>query len=342
MPRASTFIAFSAAAVLTLGLAGCASSPAADTAAAADSDFTPITIEHAFGESVIETKPERVATVNWANQEVPLALGVVPVGMAKATWGDDDTDGLLPWVSEKLDELGGETPVLFDETDGIDFEAVADTKPDVILAAYSGLTQEDYDTLSDIAPVVAYPETAWGTSWRDMISQNAAGMGMAAEGDDLIAELETEIAATAAKYPSLAGKTAMFLTHVDEADLSEVSFYTTHDTRTMFFDDLGMVSAPSIIKASDATDKYSLTVSAEQSDAFNDVDLIVTYGGADLVATLEGDPLLSQIPAVANKSIVNLSGDGPMGTAANPTPLSISFILDDYAALLAAAADNAK
>ncbi len=32
-------------------------------------------------------------------------------------------------------------PVLFDETDGIDFEAVADTNPDVILASYSGLTR---------------------------------------------------------------------------------------------------------------------------------------------------------------------------------------------------------
>ena len=95
--------------------------------------------------------------MHWANHEVPLALGVVPVGMAEANFGDDDGDGVLPWVEEKLDELGAETPVLFDETDGIDFEAVADTEPDVILAAYSGLTQEDYDTLSEIAPVVAYP-----------------------------------------------------------------------------------------------------------------------------------------------------------------------------------------
>ena len=52
--------------------------------------------------------------------------------------------------------------MLFDETDGIDFEAVADTEPDVILAGYSGLTQEDYDTLSEIAPVVAYPEAPVG------------------------------------------------------------------------------------------------------------------------------------------------------------------------------------
>lgn len=120
----------------------------------------PVTVEHAFGETTIEQAPERVVTVAWANHEVPLALGVVPVGMSKATWGDDDGDGILPWVEDQLANLGAEPPALFDETDGIDFEAVADTSPDVILAAYSGLTQEEYDTLSKIAPVVAYPELA--------------------------------------------------------------------------------------------------------------------------------------------------------------------------------------
>ena len=35
----------------------------------------PITIQHALGTTVITQKPERVATVNWANHEVPLALG---------------------------------------------------------------------------------------------------------------------------------------------------------------------------------------------------------------------------------------------------------------------------
>jgi len=262
--------------------------------------------------------------------------------MAAANFGDDDTDGLLPWVKEKLDELGAETPVLFDETDGIDFEAVADTQPDVILAAYSGLTQEDYDTLSEIAPVVAYKETAWGTPWREMIELNSEAIGMADEGDALIAELEDEIAATAAKYPSIAGKSAMFLTHVDTADLSEVSFYTTHDTRTMFFEDLGLEFPASIAEASDSTDKFSLTQSAEQADAFGDVDIIVTYGGDDLVASLTADPLLSQMPAVANGSIVNLPGTSPLGTAANPTPLSISWVLDDYVSLIAQAADKAE
>lgn len=296
----------------------------------------PLTIEHALGTTVIEAKPERVVTVNWANHEVPLALGVVPVGMAFADWGDDDGDGLLPWVKEKLDALGAETPVLFDEGDGIDFEAVAELNPDVILAAYSGLDQQTYDTLSEIAPVVAYPEAAWSTDWRDMIRLNSMGMGMQAEGDQLIADLEAEIAAVAAEYPVLQGKPAMFITHLDTTNLSTVKFYTNHDTRVQFFEDLGLEMPQSVIDAS-ADGAFSGEVSAENIDAFDDVKLLVTYGGQELIDALNADPLTSKMPAVASGAIVTLKSD-PLGTAANPTPLAISWVLKDYVKLLAEAA----
>lgn len=337
MSHASRFAVVSAAAMLTVALAACSSGSSSDQGQS-ETDWTPVTIEHALGTTTIESKPERVATVNWANQEVPLALGIVPVGMAAANFGDDDGDGILPWVDAKLDELGGETPVLFDETDGVDFEAVADTQPDVILAAYSGLTQEVYDQLSEIAPVVAYPETAWGTPWREMITVSSEALGLADEGKQLVADLDAQIEEAVAGHPAIAGKSAMFLTHVDTTNLSEVSFYTTHDTRTMFFEDLGMTTPESVATASATTDKFSLKQSAEQADAFGDVDIIVTYGGDELVSALEADPLLSQMPAVANKAIVALPSDGPLGTASNPTPLSISWVLDDYLDLLDKAA----
>lgn len=334
------------AAAAALLLAGCGSTsdssePAAEDTGAKSSTQYPITIKHALGTATIDKAPQRVATVNWANQEVPLALGVVPVGMAAANFGDDDGDGLLPWVANKLKELGGEAPVLFDETDGIDFEAVADTAPDVILAAYSGLTKEDYETLSEIAPVVAYPEAAWSTDWREMIELNSTGMGKATEGKKLIADLETEIAETVAKTPELADKSAMFLTHVDTTDLSQVSFYTTHDTRAKFFADLGLKTPKSIAEASAKTDKFSLTQSAEQVDALDDVDIIVTYGDQKLVDALKADPLLSKMPAVKNGAIVLLPNT-PLGTAANPTPLSISYVLKDYVDMLAEAAAGSK
>jgi iron complex transport system substrate-binding protein len=338
MHRAPRLVALAAATLLIGGLAAC--SDDADAESSGSGDFSPITIEHALGTTTIESKPERVATVAWANHEVPLALGVVPVGMAAANFGDDDGDGLLPWVSERLEELDADVPVLFDETDGIDFEAVADTEPDVILAGYSGLTQEDYDTLSEIAPVVAYPEAPWATSWRDMITTNAAGMGMAEEGEELVADLEAEIADTVGAHPQLAGKSAMFLTHVDTTDLSEVSYYTPFDTRAAFFEDLGLSTPASVQDASTEDDQFSGTISAEQIDTLDDVELIVTYGDQELVDALNADPLLSKMPAVRNGAIVLLP-DTPLGTAANPTPLAISWVLEDYVGMLAEAADKA-
>nr|WP_246195193.1 iron-siderophore ABC transporter substrate-binding protein [Paracoccus litorisediminis] len=300
----------------------------------------PIKIEHAFGTTTIDKKPERVATVAWANHEVPLALGVVPVGFAAATFGDDDGDGLLPWVSEKLKELGAKTPALFDEGDGIDFEAVAASDPDVILAAYSGLSQSDYDTLSQIAPVVAYPESPWATDWREMICLNSAGLGMQAEGDALITRIEAQIADAAAKHPEIRDKKAMFITHLDPTDLSLVRFYTANDTRVKFFEDLGLKSPKSVMEAT-KPGQFSGEVSAEQIDQFNDVDIFVTYGTPELLAPLKTDPLASKMTAIANDAVVMLGGN-PVATAANPTPLSISWVLDDYVAMLAEAARKAQ
>ncbi|OBZ95850.1 ABC transporter substrate-binding protein [Pararhizobium polonicum] len=310
------------------------------TALAGEGASYPISIKHAFGTTIIEKKPERVATVAWANHEVPLALGIVPVGMARANFGDDDGDGILPWVAARLGELKGDMPLLFDEGDGIDFEAVAATRPDVILAAYSGLSQADYDTLSQIAPVVAYPQAPWSTDWREMIRLNSAGLGMAAEGEALIADIEADIARTLDGYPELKGKSAMFITHLSAWDLSIVNFYTTNDTRVKFFADLGLTPPKSVLQASDSG-KFAGSVSAEQIDDFDDVDILVTYGDGMLFDALKANALMLHMPAVARESIVMLGND-PVGNAANPTPLSIRWVLKDYVTLLSEAAKKSK
>lgn len=343
MPRTRTALTLTAttagitaAALLLAGCATGATAPAGDSAAAADG--FPVTIEHAYGETTIRAKPERIATVAWANHEVPLALGVVPVGMSKATWGDDDGDGVLPWVEDALDELGADTPVLFDETDGIDFEAVADTDPDVILAAYSGLTQEDYDTLSKIAPVVAYPEVAWGTSYEDMIRLDSAAIGLAAEGDQLIEDLHAEVETALAAHPDLATSHVLF-SFLDPADFSEVGFYTSHDTRPGFLTSLGLPLPAVVEEESAGTEAFYLAISAEEADRFDDVDVFVTYGDADgaIVDQLQADPLLSKIPAIAQGHVAILENGTPLAASANPSPLSIGWGIDEYFALLAGA-----
>lgn len=340
--RTSRLIGALAAAALALGLAACAPAPVpaetpagSGSPASAAADGFPVTIEHVFGQTVIQKKPERIASVAWANHEVPLALGVVPVGMAKVSWGDDDKDGVLPWVEDKLTELGAATPVLFDETDGIDYEAVSDTKPDVILASYSGLTKEEYDTLSKIAPVVAYPKNAWGTSVEDMITLNSTAIGLADEGAKLIEDLHAQTAAALEANSALQGKKVLFA-YIDPNDFSQVGFYTALDTRPGFLTSIGL-PLPSIVEQNAASTDFYLTVSAEKADDLNDVDLIVTYGDDDsTIATLQADPLLSKIPAIAEGRVVILVNDTPLAASANPSPLSIPWGIGDYLALLAA------
>lgn len=296
----------------------------------------PVTVKHAYGLTVIPKKPLRVATVNWSNHEVPLALGVVPVGMAAANFGDDDGDGVLPWVADRLKELGAETPVLFDEGDGIDFEAVAAVRPDVILAAHSGFSEQDYQILSQIAPTVAFPSTPWTTEWREMIRMNSAGMGMADEGEALIASLEARIADAVAAHPAIKGKRAIFVTHLDPTDLSRIPFYTDNDTRVAFLHDLGLTS-PALVQEISASGRFAGQISAEQIDRLDDVDIVVTYGTSALVEKMGAYMLTSRMPAISRQSIVLLRND-PMGTAAHPSPLAIPYVLENYLRLLAEAA----
>lgn len=315
---------------------GDAADPAEESTGSPSAAATfPVTVEHVYGETVVESRPERVASVAWANHEVPLALGVVPVGMSEAAWGDDDGDGVLPWVEERLEELDAETPVLFDESDGIDFEAVAATEPDVILAAYSGLTQEDYDTLSQIAPVVAYPEVAWGTTWQEMVRLNSRALGLEQEGEELVTELEGYVEETFAEHPDLGGAGVLF-SWLDPTDLSQIGFYTTHDTRPGFLAEQGMATPAVVAEATAAGEEFYTTISAERGDELADVDLLVTYGDPDgsTLELLQADPVIGKIPAVAAGAVAVLPDATPLAASANPSPLSIRATLADYVAVL--------
>jgi len=338
--RTSRLLALGAAAVLAVSLSACASSAPTSTddsavgSNPASEDAFPVTVEHIYGETTITEKPERVATVAWANHEVPLALGIVPVGMSKVAWGDDDDNGVLPWVEDTLEELGAETPVLFDEADGIDFEAVADTNPDVILASYSGITQEEYDTLSKIAPTVAYPEVAWGTSVQDMITMNSTALGLADEGQALIEDLQAQTDAALQAHPALEDAKLLF-TYIDPADFSQVGFYTPIDTRPGFLLDQGLPE-PEILKGYEDTTEFYVQVSAEEVDRFDDVDVFITYGDESMIAALQADPLLGKIPAVAKGQIAILPDATPIANSANPSPLSIPWGIDEYFSILEA------
>ncbi len=310
------------------------------TSEATDTQY-PIVIEHAFGETVIEEKPERVATVAWANHDVALALGVVPVGFSAANYGVQDDSGLLPWTAEKLKELGEENPNIYQDTDGLDFEAIADSNPDVILAAYSGITQEDYDTLSQIAPVVAYPEIPWVITWRDQILYNAKGMGMEEEGKQLIADTEKLIADKANEFPEIKGKKAAFAMFT-VTDLSKFYVYTPADPRGEFLEEIGMEYPQSIKDQMTDESGFYIELSAENADALNDAEILIAYGDDNTLAALQADPILGKVPAIQNGAVVIIGDNTPLAAAGNPNPLSIAYTIDEYLTLIADVAKKLK
>lgn len=299
----------------------------------------PLTIEHAFGETVIESKPERVATVGWENQDTPLALGVAPVGVSAANYGLVTENNLHPWTDEAFHSLGVDSPVVFNDVDGLDYEAISDSHPDVILASYSGFTQEEYETLSQIAPVVPYKEAPWQTTWKEQTIENATGMGMKKEGEEKVAEVEALIEEKLADYPDLKGTKAAFC-WISADDLSSFYIYMPSDPRASYLLDLGLEFPESVKELAENTSDFSITVSRENADQLKDVDMIVVYGDQSLLDALQEDELMSQIPAVKNGAVALIDSTSALAGASTPSILSIPYEIDEYLSLLSEAQEQ--
>ncbi len=302
-----------------------------------------IVLDHAFGQTILDKKPERVATIAWGNHDVALALGIVPVGLSKANYGVSADKGVLPWTEEKIKELNGKAN-LFDDLDGLNFEAISNSKPDVILAGYSGITKEDYDTLSKIAPVAAYKSKPWQTLWRDMIKIDSKALGMEKEGDELIKNTEARISKELEKHPEIKGKIKgkkVLFTMINAADTSKFWIYTSKDPRANYLTDLGLVF-PESLKEFESEDSFAKEISAEEANKINDADVIITYGDDKTLEALQKDPLLGKVNAIKNGAVAVIPDNTPLAASCTPTPLSINYTIEEYLNILGNACKNAK
>lgn len=317
-----------------------ASTAFSQVSAFAEEAFTPIVVEHALGETVISKKPERIVTIAWENDCTPLALGIAPVGVSQANYGLCTENRLHPWADEAFKALGVDNPNVFDDTDGWDYEAIADAQPDIILASYSGLTQEEYELLSQIAPVVAYPRMAWQTTWREQTLLNATAMGMKEEGEQLVAQTDALIAEKLAAHPELSGIRTAFC-WISANDFSNFYVYLPTDPRAAFLNDLNLPLPESVAKmAEENPEAFSITVSRENAELLSDVEMIVCYGDPSMLTALQADALMNAIPAIQNGAVVFIEETSALAGGATPSILSIPYNLDTYLDLLSSAAAN--
>lgn len=323
LARISTAIA--ALALIGTALTACAA-PADGTSGDANAggsgatDSFPVTIDHQFGSTTIEAEPERVVVVGLTEQDILLELGVVPV--ATTEWYGEQPGATWPWASELL---GDAVPEVLSSVDGFQFEKIAALRPDVIIGTNAGMTEEDYDKLSEIAPTVASVEGSekYFSNWQDQTRQVAAAVGRTAEGEALIESVETAYAEAAAAHPEFAGLTASF----SQGTPWEGTLWVYPDgVNTDFLTELGFVMTPGLEEyAAEAGQQAQL--SAENIELIDaDVIVFATEQPSALDELLKFGTVSSLDAVAGNRAVYT---DGVLaGAIYFLTPLSQKYVLE--------------
>ncbi|WP_084962419.1 iron-siderophore ABC transporter substrate-binding protein [Thermoactinospora rubra] len=336
--RRRTF-ALSAVVTVALALAGCSSSTteakpsaAAPAQSSAGSAAYPITIKHALGEAVIKEQPKRVVTLGQGSAETAIALGVIPVGIESYEWGSDPKTGYLPWIHEAVTKAGGTLPKQFAGGENIDFDTIVELDPDVILAVWSGVTKEQYEVLSGIAPTVAYPDLPWSTDWDQQITTVATALGKAGEGPKLIEQVKKVFADAAATRPQYKGVTFSYIYTTGPGTLG---VFKPSEQRVAFLTMLGLTVDPVVetFKETEGTD--SALIGLENAQKLKDSDLIFTfYTDEKTRKEIESQKLYAEIPAIKRGGVV-YSHDTPFVTASSIiNPLTVPWAIDKYLPLI--------
>ncbi|GAA3648048.1 iron-siderophore ABC transporter substrate-binding protein [Microbacterium marinilacus] len=333
--RRSGAIALLAAIALTASACSAPADPgASETSAAADggqaSGTFPLTVEHALGETVIPEKPERVVTLSWMNHDIVAALGVVPVGVPE-TWGGDE-EGFTPWFRDQVeDELGAEMPEVITFTeDGPDYEQILALQPDVIIGVYSGLTEAEYERLSEIAPTVAYLERPFTAgTWQEHTEVIGEILGEQAKASELIAQTEAAVDAEASEHPNLDGSSFIYSLTLSEGS-TEIAAYITEDPRVSLLHEFGMVDSPALAAASEGLDSdvFYTGFSLEELDAV-EADVVVAWSnGPQDTEYTQTHPVFSRWDPIADGRYYIVE-DTTLGMATSgPDVLSIPWAIE--------------
>ncbi len=302
------------------------------------------TVKHNFGETTFEAVPQKIAVVqNWMNPDAILALGVVPAGTPIVAWGGNENQS-SPWFDQKLAELGGEEPLRYDETDGPNYEELAKLGPDAIFSPYGDMSQEIYDKLSEIAPVVAAPEGAgaWAASWQQTVEMAGKMLKKEDEAQKVIEETEQKIKDAAAEYSNLEGAT--FLAGAFDNEQNTFGAYTAEDTRPRFFSLLGMQESDYMKENGGDKGTFFINISAEVLDTVEADAVWAWTETEDDVEKTKQNSLFANMPALQKDAVI-FESDKTFGLALSAaSPLSLVWAVEQTPILenLSKAIDNTR
>lgn len=303
-------------------LAGCSASTSASTSEGqtGESGSWPITMEHQFGETTIESQPERIVVTGTTDTDVLLALGITPVAFPQ--WITEWERGVGPW---SIDALGDADPTLLTFRE-LDFEDIAAEDPDLILSTGTQLTETDYEKLSGLAPTVAPVEgytDAYLVPWDVRTVQVGEAVGKKEEAQELVDKAKAGFTDAVQAHPEWEGLTAVTVISMN----GEFGVYAPTDNRGRFMESLGFGSTD---EAAEITgDEFWGAVSEERLDLLDTADVIVVLEGNDAAQeAFANSHTFQQLSAVQQGRIVEVTDQDTVMAMSGSTVTSIPYALE--------------
>lgn len=294
----------------------------------------PVTIAHKYGETTISEFPERIVLVGLTEQDALLALGVVPV--ATREWYGEQPGAIFLWAQSYLGDA--QTPVVLSSAE-LNFEQIVGLNPDLIVGLYSGITQDEFDTLSQIAPVVAQPGeyVDWGIPWQQATLTIGQIVGQPQRAAELVAGVEGKFVAAQQEYPQFVGATGVVASPWGYPD--NYYAYGPQDVRGRIMTNLGFVVPDEIGEL--AGEEFGALISRERLDLVDLDVLIWLFNTAEEAAAYREEPVYQQLNVYAEGRDIPLTADQALYDALNfGTVLSLDYVVTQLPPLLVAALDG--
>lgn len=334
-------------AVLPLGLAGCqfVNSGSASPSTTADKKSYPVTVKHAFGTTVINREPRRIATLGLGSNDICVALGVAPTAMPLS---GAQPNGSTPWFDLAFRPFGLESPLLLDEAKGLPVDDLTGMGPDLILAVHSKLTRSEYEELSKIAPVVAYPDGPLATDWRTSLALVGQALARPAEAAEVLADTEMSIRAGLGDYPDLAG-TTFLVAKVSSALGADFEVFGENSNPVRILKEFGLKPSPSLAQIKQSGRPVNSVANGAESYAWPQdraaelsSDIAVFSVKREEYVELKSRGILDAVPAhKAGNSIIADSADNGLALD-TASCLSVKWLSRTMLPELARAAHGAK
>jgi len=202
------------------------------------------------------------------------------------------------------------------------------------LAIHSGLTENEYERLSEIAPTVGFQERAWTSDWKELTRTVGQVMGKSQEADELIEETESEIAEQAAAHPEFEGRAFTYGWYLSEG-ATALDLYVPEDPRVQLIEQLGFTVSPQVEELSKDADDFFVSVSLEKlSTVQSDFHLAWVDQPGDLDRTLD-NTLVAQWEPIVGDSYYFMEDNGLAWASSQPSVLSIPWQLDKIVPIIA-------